>query len=369
MKIQIARPACVLLFSMLVIGAHAQPFTSHKLTAQEIKLRAGLPVSENVGSKLSPAQKAKAADRGQAMAALILKAILHRSDPAKYPMDVTTASVEKNIWQAVERMTPSMFDTISVKAKQTLDDPAKKAALLGKYNDLNFQESSLLGKIKMKSGIEFTATADVNQVTKLKDLKAVDTYDKVDIELKSIDCIARTTHADPYDRLVLTGLLLGASGNTNDANSLAGCEMVDGLTCPLGGHRFGTYSLNTTPGFPKTFYAIFVLISSKRPDLNQSKNIFDVIMSLISPASVSPAQSMDEMVVAVTECINNFYDVYTLSDFPMIPYAVKFQLNNINMSSVNNGATSDLQTGDILEFGNPQRWGKYRITFNWRLRK
>jgi hypothetical protein len=75
------------------------------------------------------------------------------------------------------------------------------------------------------------------------------------------------------------------------------------------------------------------------------------------------------MVVAVTECISNFYDVYTLVDFPMIPYAVKFQLNNINMSSVNNGATSDLQTGDILEFGNPERWGKYRITYNWRLRK
>jgi len=369
MKIQLLRLAHLSLFCLVVIVAQSQPLATHKLTPQEVKQRGKITVENNVAAKLTPAQKAKAADRGHAMAALILKAILHRTDPKKYPMDVTTASVEKNIWQAVEKLSPAIFDSISKKAKQTLADPVKKNGLLGKYNDLNFQEVSLLAKIKMKSGIEFKPVGGIGPVSKNNNMPAIDAYDKIDIEIKSVDCIARTTLANPYDFMILTGLLVGASGNTNDANSVGTCQLIDGLTCDFNNHRFGSYSLNTVSGFPKTFYCILVLVRSGREDQSVTTEYFDNIMSMISPAVVSPEDGMDGMVASVIECINYFSDEWFSEDRPLIPYAVKFQLNNLSMASTNNGASGDFQTGDILEFGNPQRWGKYRINYLWRLRK
>ncbi len=342
----------------------AQPPTSHKMTPEEIKKAQKITIAKNVASTLSPAAKAKAADRGHAMSALILKAILHRTDPTKYPVDLQANSLEKNIQAAVDKISPAIFDTISVKAKLTLTDPKKKATVLGKLKDLDFHEVSLVPAIKVKTKLELKAVTSVPDLTTQKNV-----FNRVDINIRSVDCIARTTMADPFDQTVLSGLLIGASGNTNDANSIIGCEMIDGLSCDYGGYRFGTYSMNTTAGFPKSFYCIFVLISSLQEDHAATRDYFDAMMSMISSAVVSTDDGLDGMVAAVSDCMYDLISEWIGNGRPLIPYAVKFQLNNAYITSVNNGATNDIQTGDILEFGNPERWGKYRIKFFWQIRK
>ena len=353
--------------SRLVTQSYAQTPSAHKMSDAESKLHRSKKMVASAQTAFNSVVKTKAKERGQAMAALILKAILHRADPVHYPMDIETPSVEKNIWQVVQNIHPSLFDTIAVKAKETIGNPVKKANLLGKFDKIDLKKSTIWPAISAGSGPKFTLVKDRPKLEQSQ--QTTGGYDKVDIEVNSIDCIARTTLANPYDRIILTGLLIGASGNTNDANSMVTCEMIDGITCTMGDYKFGSYSLHTTPAFPKTFYCVFVLVRSGREEPMITRNLFDIIMSLISAASVSPAMDMEEMTAAVTSCMNEFSDNWLWDDRPLIPYPVKFTLNSVIMANGSDGATDEFQTGDILEYGNPQRWGKYRISYRWRIGK
>ncbi len=369
MKQFIIKHSAVLVLSFYALQGTAQLPQAHKMTPEEIKNGQKITVAKNVIATLSPAAKAKAADRGHAMTALILKAILHRVDPAKYPVNLQPNSVEMNIQAAVNKLSPAIFDSISAKAKLTMDNPAKKENVLGKFKNLNFQEASLLPNIKKQSGLEFKAVTPDIEIIDQNKFQLANSFTKVDINISNVDCIARTSMADPYDYTVLTGLLIGASGNTNNANSIIGCGMIDGLTCDFNGYRFGTYSMNTTAGFPKTFYCIFVLITSMRDDVADTRDYFDAMMSMISSAAVSPDDGLDGMVAAVTNCMNDLIAEWIHEDRPLIPYAVKLQVDNANAAMVNNSIIKYIQTGDILEFGNPIRYGKYRIKFFWQMRK
>jgi hypothetical protein len=354
--------------SLLLSQVAAQPFTSHKLTAAEIGSNKKIPEVKDVFTSLSAAQKTKAKDRGDAMTAIILKAILHRADPVKYPMDVQTESVEKSVWKIVEKIPVNIFDSISIKAKATFSDASKKTGLLGKFKDLNFQDASILEAIKVKSNVDFYKKPVIESVKDQPKAQQVNNS-KIDINIRSVDCIARTTLANPYDWMVLSGLLVGASGNTNDANSVVTCELIDGLSCDMGGYRFGTYSLGATSTYPKSFYCIFLLVRSAREDQSVTRNIIDAIMSLITPEMINMEDGLDGMAAAVTQCLSNFGGSSIYGDRPLRPYGVKFEMNNAGMSSMNNGATSDFQTGDIHEIGWPDRWGNYRIRYFWQYRQ
>lgn len=369
MKQFIIKHSIVLVLSVYALQGTAQLPKAHKLTPEEIENRQKITVAKNAIPTLSPAAKAKATDRGHAMTALILKAIMHRVDPARYPATLQPNSVEMNIQAVVDKISPATFDSISVKAKLTMTNPTKKANLLGKLKDIDFHEISLLPAIKKKIGLGFKASSAPMEIINQNKFQLANSFNKVDINISNVDCIARTTMADPYDNMVLSGLLVGASGNTNNANSVISCETIDGLTCDFGGYRFGTYSMNTTAGYPKTFYCIFVLITSMRDDPAETRDYFDALMSMVSSAAVSPDDGLDGMVVAVTNCMYDLVSEWILEAKPLIPYAVKFQLNNANIAPVNNSVINYIQTGDILEFGNPARWGKYRIKFFWQLRK
>ncbi len=350
----------------------SQKFEKSKITPVELKEWDNAPASENFLSKISTTDKAKAKDEAQALAAFVLKAMLHRIDPAVYPIDDKEGSVEKIALDAINKLSPSTFNKAKERTLVLWGDPHKKSKLLGKFSSLDFKKKTIAPDIRRISNIEFKPVLKkTNEVALLNAEKPAlsfsnskgpspDNYNlekpafnRLDLVLRKVHCVDET---DPEtmgdDDMVIGGLLVGASGNTNSANSLASGHYDDGDITNHGAYPFGTYSLNTTPGYPKVFYCILQLIEVDTDEADAAKALTDVMIlvgTLVS--SVNPA--VGALVTAVAEAVQIFTGWLI---------GITLNLNSANKFGAD-GRSPNWHTGNISDHG-----GTYRLGFYWQLK-
>lgn len=360
--------------------ALSQKFEKSKITPVELKEWDNTPASENFLSKISTTDKAKAKDEAQALAAFVLKAMLHRIDSAVYPIDDKEGSVEKIALDGIDKLSPATFKKAKERTLVMWGDPHKKTKLLGKFSTLDFKKKSIAPDIKRISNIEFRPvlkkTSDVTLLnTEIPELSFSQTkgpsadnyklekpaFNRLDLVLRKVHCVDETDPESPGDDdMVIGGLLVGASGNTNSANSLASGHYDDGDVTNHGAYPFGTYSLNTTPSYPKVFYCILQLIEVDTDEADAARALTDV-MKLVGTlvSSVNPA--IGALVVAVAEAVQIFTG-WLIDDDPFYPFGITLNLNNANKFGAD-GRSSNWHTGNISDHD-----GIYRIGFYWQLK-
>ena len=360
--------------------AAAQQLGKRKISPEELKEWNNAPVTENLFSKISVSEKAKAKDEAQAIAAFVLKAMLYRIDPAAYPIDDKESSLEKIALDAIDKFSPSTLSKAKLRTTALMADPQKKARLLGKFKDLDFKKEFIAPDIKRIGKVEFKpvlrsaqngAFINIEQPTiqlvgtggplSNYETENLPAFNKLDLVLRKVHCVDETEPESPGDDdMVVGGLLVGASGNTNSANSFASCHFDDGDICNHGDYPFGTYSLNSTPGYPKVFYCILQLIEVDTDEADAAKALTDV-MKLVGTLVSAGNPVIGALVVAVAEAVQIFTG-WLIDDDPFYPFGISLNLNSQNKFGVD-GRSSNWHTGNISDHG-----GTYRLGFYWQLK-
>lgn len=352
-----------------------------KMSAEEL---AEWNKQEEVGNallKTTAAEKKEGKDIAQAFAAYVLKAILHRTDPGAYPIDNNSNSMEKITLDAVSKFSVSTMNKAKVKATELMANPQKKSAILGRFKDLNFKKASITPDIKKMIKLPARPAVgkmdDATLVNPFPEIYFVGTsgpsnnnsisidnepavFNKLDLVLRKVHCVDETDPESGDDDMVIGGLLIGASGNKKSANSLASCHFDDGEVCNHGAYPFGTYSLNTTSGYPKVFYCIIQLIEVDTDEADAAKALTDV-MTLVGTlvSTVNPA--IGAIIVAVAQAVEIFTG-WLIDDDPFYPYGIQLNLSS-QTAFGSDGRSSDWHTGNISDHG-----GTYRLGFYWQLK-
>lgn len=379
MKKNLLLSAATLLLLSTCTEVLSQKVEKSKITTAELKEWDYTAVTENFLLKTSTAEKATAKDEAQALAAFVLKAMLYRIDPSVYPIDDKEGSLEKIALDAIDKLSSSTFNKAKARTLVMWGDPHKKSKLLGKFSTLDFKKKSISPDIKRISNIEFRPVLKKsNEISLLNDTKPESSYgnlkgpsadqyylekpafNKLDLVLRKVHCVDETNPESGDDDMVIGGLLVGASGNTNSANSFASGHYDDGDMTNHGAYPFGTFSLNTTPGYPKVFYCILQLIEVDTDEADAAKALTDVMIlvgTLVS--SVNPA--VGALVVAVAEAVQIFTG-WLIDDDPFYPFGITLNLNSSNKFGAD-GRSGNWHTGNISDHG-----GTYRLGFYWQLK-
>ncbi|MEO5947135.1 MAG: hypothetical protein ABIP79_10005 [Chitinophagaceae bacterium] len=369
-----------LFFTFSNFNAAAQKIEKRKITPEELKEWNNTTVAENVLSKISVAERSKTNDEAHAIAAYVLKAMLHRIDPLTYPIDDKPGSVEKIALEAIDKFSPSTLKKAKARTNILMANVQKKSKLLGKLKDLDFKKKLITPEIKRISKIEFKPVirtvqdgaflnTDQSNVQFIGvggsssgnyENNNVPVFNKLDLVLRKVHCVDETEPEGGDDDMVIGGLLVGASGNTNSANSFASGHYDDGEVTNHGSYPFGTYSLKSTSGYPKVFYCILQLIEVDTDEADAAKVLTDV-MTLVGAMVSTVNPVIGGLVVAVAQVVQIFTS-WLIDDDPFYPYGVSLNLNSPNIFGAD-GRSSDWHTGNISDHG-----GTYRAGFYWQLK-
>lgn len=359
--------------------AAAQVVRKTKITPAELKEMETATVAENDFAKISAAEKARVKNEAQALAAYVLKAMLFRIDPVLYPMDAAPGSVEKIALDAIDQLSPSTMTKAKARTLVMWGDPHKKTRLLGKFAELDFKKKTLAPDIKRIGQIEFKPKLRVSNPGAMVndeqlniqvlgtsgpsgnyDRDHIPAFNKLDLVLRKVHCVDETNPEGGDDDMVVGGLLIGASGNTNSANSFASGHYDDGDITDHGAYPFGTYSLNSTPGYPKVFYCVLQLIEVDTDEAEAAQALTDV-MTLVGTMVSTVNPVIGAIVVAVAQAVEIFTG-WLIDDDPFYPYGVTLNLNSSNKFGAD-GRSENWRTGNISDHG-----GTYRVGFYWQLK-
>lgn len=258
-------------------------------------------------------------------------------------------------------------------------DPHKKTRLLGKFAELDFKKKTLAPDIKRIGQIEFKPKLRVSNPGAMVndeqlsiqvlgtsgpsgnyDRDHIPAFNKLDLVLRKVHCVDETNPEGGDDDMVVGGLLIGASGNTNSANSFASGHYDDGDITDHGAYPFGTYSLNSTPGYPKVFYCVLQLIEVDTDEAEAAQALTDV-MTLVGTMVSTVNPVIGAIVVAVAQAVEIFTG-WLIDDDPFYPYGVTLNLNSSNKFGAD-GRSENWRTGNISDHG-----GTYRVGFYWQLK-
>ncbi|MEO7983487.1 MAG: hypothetical protein ABI688_05330, partial [Bacteroidota bacterium] len=101
--------------------------------------------------KISAAEKTKAQNYAHAATVFLAKALLYKSDPAKYPVDAPAGSMEKRSLDFVNTLSAGQLQRATDKLKATLADDAQKTKAFGKYKTMDFTKASTTAQLEKTS--------------------------------------------------------------------------------------------------------------------------------------------------------------------------------------------------------------------------
>jgi hypothetical protein len=330
---------------------------------------------ENPFAKLSVKDRDNARDDARATLAYVVKCVLHRSDPAKYPLEAAASSPEYVVNTAIKDVSSKTFAIMRDKINLMMANPTRRSAILGKFKDIDFQKKTIAPDIKniiKKDTKPYTfrdkdeASVDNTPPSGLttglggnaNTLDALPAFNKMDLVLRAVHCVDETDPESGDDDIVVGGIIIGCSGNVVKARSLVSCHFDDNEYCNHGAFPFGTYNLGSCSGYPKVFYAIIQLIEADSDEADVAQALSDV-MGIVAVALAGTGYGA--IFAAVAAAIEVFSDLF-FDDDAFHPYGVTLNLpSQTHFGS--DGRSSNWATGNITDHG-----GTYRLGFYWQLK-
>ena len=363
-------------FCLLGNSGIAQKPVKSTITPEQLKEWDASIVRDNPLSKLSVAEKNAARDKAQALITYVVKAVLHRDNPSKYPAIEKENSPQAFAINAVRDVSAYTFNKMRDRVNLLMTDVTKRSAILGKFKDIDFTKSSIHADIKKIMPVELKPSMTLKDRdaawlspqqendypgdnAPVGDAKALPVFNKLDLVLRAVHCADETNPESPGDDdMIVGGIIIGCSGNVVKARSIVSCHFDDGGYCNHGAIPFGTYNLNSTSNYPKTFYAIVQLIEADS-DEQETAQALSEIMGIAAAALAGTGYGA--ALAAVAAAVEVFSELF-FDDDAFYPYGVALNLPNSSHFG-SDGRSSNWATGNITDHG-----GTYRVGFYWQLK-
>jgi hypothetical protein len=307
--------------------------------------------------KISEAEKTKAQIYAHAATVFMAKALLHKSDPVKYPMDMPAGSMEKRSMDFVNTLSATQLQRATDKLKATLADDAQKTKVFGKYKTMDYTKASTTAQLEKASDApHFSKYTPPNT-------HSAPPYTRIELDLNGIYCIEKTDAppSEGWDQIIVGGLVGGLKNEVYPGSPLYAGNFGPG-DYVSGTYYFGSANLHPEISFPKTFYAYFLVIEYDGVQIEQDvANMVTQLQNLANQLSgVGYAEAFfHNYVEAALENYGNmyFWDRYlNVTPIPVV-------LNDLN--AFGSDKISDyLNSGDIYGWG-----GRYQIFYSWKMLK
>ena len=200
------------LFTATRFSAWAQE--KKKLTPEELKQWNSEPVEENILAKIPAIEKEKANDYARGIVAYTVKAILHRSDPVKYPIDEAEKSPQAMVLASLKKVSPATINKMKAQANLLLSDAVKRSAILGKFKAIDFTKKSIDKDIQKIIPIKSSNWQIINNNNDFANFQIV---------LKGLRCLDATDLLGTDDEMIIGGLKVGCSWNYTAGKSVVSC--------------------------------------------------------------------------------------------------------------------------------------------------
>lgn len=324
-----------------------------KGTLADIKTHLAGKISDFPLAALSPAEQRKAQQIASATTALILKALLNRKDPAAYPISKDPNSLERQAASALAKVTAPDLKLLD----KAMADATWVKQGLGSLSAVDLKTELTTSKLNIPAGVMKKGTLDVEKVDPPK---FAGTYNRLQLILRHLYCEDETNPESGQDHMILGGIIVGASGNVKVVPSVFSGIFNDGACMDFGEYALGTYSLSATSSYPKTFYAIFVLMESDRDDTEATLALTAALKSVATMAVTSfGGATVETLVQGLVGTIAGLLTIF-VDDDVFQPQAVSLTLNNLNQFGGQNSGYH--RTGNINGHG-----GAYSIGYHWKL--
>lgn len=309
---------------------------------------ASIEATQFTPASLSEAERREAGKIARGLTAAVVKGLLHRADPRAFAISADVDTLENQAAAAVRGIDAQTFEQMRPKLQQLAADPVRVQKLTG----VTAQE------LKKSNAIIFKAAAPQGAVPRSG--SAPQKYKRLDLNLRALHCVDETNPESGTDDMVLGAMRIGASGNVDYTKAIVAGEFDDGQRREYGELPFGSVSLRTTPGYPKTFYWIFQLVESDSDDAEVAAGITSALRTVVTMvAGMVGGASVAAIAGAVVEAIGSIIGLF-IDDDVFSPYGVAIKLNSENDFGAD--GITDQHTGNISAHG-----GTYRIGYRLRL--
>jgi len=315
---------------------------------------------------LEPRERAEAEALSQRVAAVLIKSLLHRLDPAANPITDPT-SLEGRLAAASYTVPTAALARMAPGLRALARSPQKLRQALGGA-DLKLADLKPAG-LDQRLGLKLKPTALPRLAVKPPQAppggprgtqRMAGQFTRCNLILRAIHCVRETNPAAAgTDEIIFGGLRIGSSGNVAVINAFDAGDFNTGTYASFGELYLGQYSLRTTSGYPKHLYAIFKLVESDSNDAEVARQLTDTLSFLariIIGALLGPATGV--AVGAVLASIGNFI-ANIIDEDELRPYGIRLNLSSQNQFG-SNGIGPRVHTGDITGHG-----GRYRIGYRW----
>ncbi len=318
------------------------------------------PVVEAFGPEQLNARERSQADAvARQAAALCLKALFHQIDPARYPINPDPTSLEARAAACAASLPALGLARLSISLKSLARRPAQLRRLLGEQGPslAELRPAGLDARLGLRAATARLPALRTPERTPRAVPRSATTYTRCHLLLRAIHCVRETQPAG-WDEIIFGGLCIGASGNVAVIRGFDAGDFRTGTYASYGEMFLGQYSLRSTPGYPKSLYAIFQLIESDSNDAAVARaltNALSMLAGIVVSFFASPAAG-----AAVSSTINLLGGLIGLlvGDDVMRPYGIRLTMNSQNHFG---GPVGPKQhTGNITGHG-----GAYRIGYRW----
>ncbi len=326
----------------------------------ELQAELQAPVVEAFGPEQLDARERAQSDRiAREAAALCLKALLHRVDPQRHPVSADPTSLEARAAACAAALPALAVARLAPGLKALSRRPTQLRRLLGEQGPslADLRPAGLDARLDLRPSLPALRTLPAPSRLARATPRSATQLTRCHLLLRAIHCVRETQPAG-WDEIIFGGLRIGASGNVAVMRGFDAGDFRTGHYASYGELFLGQYSLRTTPGYPKSLYAIFQLVESDSNDAAVARALTDALSSLVGlVVSFFATAAAGAAAAAAVSLIGNLVGALIDED-ALRPYGIRLTLNSQNQFG---GAVGPKQhTGNITGHG-----GIYRIGYRW----
>lgn len=311
---------------------------------------------------LTPEQK----ERVDMFGAYLVKAALHRLDPAKYPLTGDEKSMGQVALRVVNSFSQKRFEKVKSRI-QGFANPqdARRTRIMGKFNSIDLTQPSINGDLLAKKS-PGTTFINLEKIRKLNfPVKPAAKYNAMDFIVRSMHCVDETDPESPGDDdMVISGTLFETNAASTTGNGFFAGNFDDGDYNNFGEYPFGSFPLNASGGYPKYLSCMLVLIEQDSDDSGEqlAHDINNALAEIGGKICDAWYPGCSAIINELAGIVNNIMSTFFDDDyFP--PKVVPITLNSEDEFGPT-GVSGNLATSKINGHG-----GSYKIGYKLRMRQ
>jgi hypothetical protein len=305
---------------------------------------------------LSPAERQAAKAFARDVVASAVKGALHAIDPARYPVDAAAGDADAQIARAMAALPVKAAQRIRPRVV-AIGDGTRMPALLKGMDVETLRKARPVLKPIERDAIVRPMIKVTDRDADPPSVPAPARYTKAILELRAIHCV-QETGGGGADEIVFGGVLIGATGNTNQIDAFDAGDFDSGTYADFGAKPIGRYSLKVIEGYPSHLYAIFMLIESDSDDQEVANSLTTTISIIaVTAAAYFSGGLAAGAAYAVFEAIGGLIDSFFGPD-ALRHYGIRLTLNSND--PFGSAIGPKMRTGDITGEG-----AVYRVGYRW----